>query len=124
MIWSAEDGAYLAQVPELPGCAADGATAEEAFQNLQVVVKEWIETAIEEGRDIPDPFTLEVYAQHAAAARQQLQNQIATVVQQTVDKILQGQPKYPVQNIPNVPSWREGRFDFEAMQKGKTTTNR
>jgi predicted RNase H-like HicB family nuclease len=124
LIWSAEDGAYLAQVPELPGCAADGATPEEAFQNLQVVVKEWIETAVEEGRSLPEPLTLEVIAQHAAAAQQQLQAQIAAVVQQTVEKILQNQPKGIAQNIPNVPSWRDGRFNFEAIPKDKTTINR
>ena len=53
--WSSDDGAFIAEVPELPGCAADGATYEEALGNVQVVIREWIETAEELGREIPQP---------------------------------------------------------------------
>ena len=53
--WSEEDHAFIAEVPELPGCAADGATYEEALGNVQVVIREWIETAEELGREIPQP---------------------------------------------------------------------
>jgi predicted RNase H-like HicB family nuclease len=53
--WSQEDQAYIAEVPELPGCAADGATYQEALSNVEVVIQEWIETAEEEGRPIPEP---------------------------------------------------------------------
>lgn len=53
--WSEEDQAIIAEVPELPGCAADGATYEEALANVQVVINEWIETATELGREIPQP---------------------------------------------------------------------
>ncbi len=53
--WSQEDKAYLAEVPELPGCMADGETYEKALKNVQVIVKEWIETAQKEGRQIPQP---------------------------------------------------------------------
>jgi len=45
----------LAEVPELPGCAADGANYQEAIANAEVVIKEWIETATELGRPIPGP---------------------------------------------------------------------
>lgn len=55
LYWSDEDEAYIAEVPELAGCMADGATAEQALQNSERVVHEWIETAIELGRDIPEP---------------------------------------------------------------------
>jgi predicted RNase H-like HicB family nuclease len=53
--WSDEDQAFIAEVPELPGCAADGATYQEALSNVEVVTKEWIETAKELGRTIPEP---------------------------------------------------------------------
>ncbi|MFH0825621.1 MAG: type II toxin-antitoxin system HicB family antitoxin [Pseudomonadota bacterium] len=51
--WSPADQAFIAEVPELPGCAADGATYQEALANVEVVIREWIETAEELGRDIP-----------------------------------------------------------------------
>jgi predicted RNase H-like HicB family nuclease len=53
--WSSEDQAYIAQVPELPGCAADGATYKEALANAEVIIQEWIETATELKRPIPEP---------------------------------------------------------------------
>jgi predicted RNase H-like HicB family nuclease len=53
--WSDADDAFIAEVPELPGCAADGATYEQAVANVQVIIAEWIETAKELGRPIPEP---------------------------------------------------------------------
>jgi len=53
--WSEEDQAFIAEVPELPGCAADGATRQAALKNVDVVIAEWIETAKKLGRDIPQP---------------------------------------------------------------------
>ncbi len=53
--WSEEDGAFIAQVPELPGCMSDGGTYQDALKNVEVIMKEWIETANELGRDIPSP---------------------------------------------------------------------
>ncbi len=53
--WSQEDHAFIAEVPELPGCASDGATYQEALSNVQVTIQEWIETAKEPGRPIPEP---------------------------------------------------------------------
>lgn len=53
--WSDEDQAYIAEVPELAWCAADGATYQEALANVEVVIDEWIETAKELGRPIPEP---------------------------------------------------------------------
>ena len=55
LYWSAEDNAYIAEVPELAGCIADGSTAAEALRNVERVIKEWIETALDLGRDIPEP---------------------------------------------------------------------
>ena len=53
--WSEEDQAFIAEVPELPGCAADGSTYKEALQNVEVVMQEWIETAKYLKRSIPEP---------------------------------------------------------------------
>lgn len=53
--WSGEDGAFVAEVPELPGCMADGATYQEALTNAETVIQEWIETAKKLGRPIPEP---------------------------------------------------------------------
>ncbi len=60
--WSAEDDAFICEVPELPGCAADGATYHEALQNVEVVIQEWLETARELGRLIPEPKGRLAYA--------------------------------------------------------------
>jgi len=60
--WSEEDEAYIAEVPELSGCIADGATYEEALRNVQVIISEWIETARTLGRGIPSPKGKLTYA--------------------------------------------------------------
>ncbi len=53
--WSAEDDAFIAEVPELLGCVADGATYAEAVANVEIIIDEWIETAKGLGREIPTP---------------------------------------------------------------------
>ncbi|NJN85932.1 MAG: type II toxin-antitoxin system HicB family antitoxin [Leptolyngbyaceae cyanobacterium SL_7_1] len=53
--WSDVDQAFIVEVPELSGCAADGLTYQEAVQNAEMVIQEWIETAKELGRPIPEP---------------------------------------------------------------------
>ena len=55
LYWSKDDRAFIAEVPELPGCAADGKTYQEAVENVEVIMQEWIETARELGRPIPEP---------------------------------------------------------------------
>lgn len=62
LYWSEEDEAYVVEVPELPGCMADGKTYEEAIKNSLTVIKEWIETAKEIGRDLPKPKGRLIYA--------------------------------------------------------------
>jgi predicted RNase H-like HicB family nuclease len=52
--WSEVDRAFIVEVPELSGCAADGKTYQEAVQNVEIVIQEWIETAQELGRPIPE----------------------------------------------------------------------
>lgn len=53
--WSEPDAAYIVEVPELPGCMADGATRAAAVAAAEVVIREWIETARALGRPIPEP---------------------------------------------------------------------
>jgi len=53
--WSEEDQSFIAEVPELASCAADGATYSEALKNVELIIGEWIETATEMGRNIPKP---------------------------------------------------------------------
>jgi predicted RNase H-like HicB family nuclease len=60
--WSEEDQAFVVEVPELPGCMADGATYLEAIANAEVIIREWIETAEELDRSVPEPRGRLVYA--------------------------------------------------------------
>lgn len=53
--WNDEDKAFIAEAPELPGCMADGASYQEAVANIEQVIREWIETALELGRTVPKP---------------------------------------------------------------------
>jgi predicted RNase H-like HicB family nuclease len=62
IFWSEEDNAYVAEVPELPGCMADGKTYQEAITNAERVIQEWIDTATELGRPIPRPKGRLIYA--------------------------------------------------------------
>lgn len=54
IFWSDEDESFVADVPELPGCMADGATYQEALANAEITIREWIETANETGQPIPE----------------------------------------------------------------------
>lgn len=56
LYWSSEDNCFIAEVPELAGCMADGETQEEALKNAETVITEWIETAKLLGREIPQPL--------------------------------------------------------------------
>ena len=60
--WSKSDSAFIAEVPELAGCVADGATYQEALTNVAVIMREWIETAQELGREVPEPRGRLMYA--------------------------------------------------------------
>jgi predicted RNase H-like HicB family nuclease len=55
LYWSQADQSFVAEAPELPGCAADGATYQEAVTNIEIVIREWIDTAQELGRPVPEP---------------------------------------------------------------------
>ncbi len=62
LYWSKDDNAFIAEVPELAGCMADGKTRAEAIQNAETVIEEWIDTARDEGREIPVPRGRLMYA--------------------------------------------------------------
>jgi len=62
IFWSDEDDAFVAEVPELPGCMADGSTYQEALSNAEQIIQEWIETAKKLGRTVPDPRGRLAYA--------------------------------------------------------------
>ena len=62
IFWCENDQCYIAEVPELPGCMADGETQKEALDNSQIIIKEWLETAKDIGREIPVP---QGYLKHA-----------------------------------------------------------
>ena len=60
--WSKQDDRFIAEVPELPGCMADGKTYAETLRNAEEVMREWIDYAKELGREIPEPKGRLVYA--------------------------------------------------------------
>lgn len=62
LYWSREDDVYIAEVPELAGCMADGATYQEALQNAEIIINEWIDTAIALNRYVPEPKGKLMYA--------------------------------------------------------------
>ena len=86
IIWSAEDGAYIAMPMELPGCMADGKTPEEALANLKVIIAEWIDVATEEGRDIPKAMSIQEMAKQNGQALVVQQKKIQQYIQQEVEK--------------------------------------
>ncbi|HWC53750.1 MAG TPA: type II toxin-antitoxin system HicB family antitoxin [Chitinophagaceae bacterium] len=62
LYWSKEDESFIAEVPELSGCMADGKTYSEALEKVQIIIHEWIETAQSLGRPIPEPKGKLMYA--------------------------------------------------------------
>jgi predicted RNase H-like HicB family nuclease len=60
--WSKEDDCFVVEVPELPGCMSDGKTYQEAVSNAEVIIQEWIDTARDLGRPIPEPRGRLMYA--------------------------------------------------------------
>jgi predicted RNase H-like HicB family nuclease len=60
--WSDEDNSFIVEIPELPGCMANGQTYQEAVANAEIIIQEWIETAKDLGRPIPEPKGRSIYA--------------------------------------------------------------
>jgi len=85
LVWSSEDRAWLAQVPELPGCIADGATQEEALSNARLRIAEWVETAQDLGRKVPAALD---YKAMEKANRSKLEAVIGSAIQTQIDRII------------------------------------
>ncbi len=60
--WSKEDKAFIAEIPELLGCMADGQTYQKALDNVEIIAQEWIDTAKQKGRTVPKPKGRLVFA--------------------------------------------------------------
>lgn len=60
--WSEDDARFVVEVPELPGCMADGLTYQEAVSNAEIIIDEWVETARQLGRNVPQPAGRLMYA--------------------------------------------------------------
>jgi predicted RNase H-like HicB family nuclease len=90
IIWSKEDEAFLAQVLELPGCVADGATREEALTNATIAAQNWIDTAKEIGREIPEPVPFEWF-ERSVNSEAQLQKaveiELAKIIPELVKRL-------------------------------------
>lgn len=89
ILWSQEDKAFLAAVPELPGCVADGPTREAALEALGVVLGEWLAVAKKEGRPIPPPLDCAAQAQVFDAFRNSLQEHVQKEVRAAVQRVMQ-----------------------------------
>lgn len=90
IVWSKEDEAFLAQVLELAGCVADGATQEEALANATLAAKNWIDTAKEIGREIPEPAAFEQFegpVDSEAELQRAVENELSKLIPELVKQI-------------------------------------
>lgn len=88
LVWSPEDHAYIASVPELPGCKADGETPELAIAALHDAMREWIEAAHALGRDVPVPMVTEDYEKAQVLWQERLQLYIDSAVNDAVTQVM------------------------------------
>lgn len=94
LVWSSEDGAYIATVPELPGCKADGTTASAALEALNVIIEEWIETAKSLKRPVPPPMDTEAYDKTQKDWQERLQEYVKRETQEAVDRVMKQMAAY------------------------------
>lgn len=106
MVWSDEDQSYIACVPELPGCKADGATPTEALSELEIVVTEWLETAKQEKREIPPAMSTAQYEKAAQKFRESVREQIKREVENAVSNIMRDLPEFAGRKDP-ADFWKE-----------------
>jgi predicted RNase H-like HicB family nuclease len=87
--WSKDDEAYIGHVIELPGCVADGTSHEELLKNLEATIDEWIETATELGRKIPDPIDYRSFEEAGDEFNRRLEQHVRREVETAVQRVLQ-----------------------------------
>jgi predicted RNase H-like HicB family nuclease len=88
IIWSDEDQAYIATALGLAGCLADGETPESAMQNLKVIIGEWVETAQDQNRPIPVPFSAQTMAKFQLELLQVQQQRLQEFIQMQVSQLV------------------------------------
>ena len=88
IVWSKEDEAYLAFIPELPGCIADGPTPEEALKEIRVVAEEWVDVAGQEGRKVPSPRSFEDCEKQFKKFQEDVQKHIHTAISKIVETVV------------------------------------
>ncbi len=121
IIWSREDGAYVAAPFELPGCAADGQTPEEALANLRIVIGEWIEVAKEEGRDIPEPMSREDFEKVRDAFQRETERRMREQIERTVNALVNAAVEKIIQELwrsRQQPDYLYGGFSRELVPTG------
>jgi predicted RNase H-like HicB family nuclease len=84
LVWSQEDEAFIARALELPGCVAHGETREEAVEQIQIAIENWIDTAKSMGRKVPQPISLEEFEQRGANAEGEQQQNLKFAIQKAV----------------------------------------
>jgi predicted RNase H-like HicB family nuclease len=89
MYWSTEDEAFVAYALELPGCVADGSTKDEAIKNLEIVISEWIETAKELGREVPEPMDAVQHERSFQEFQESIRLYVKREVETAVSRVLQ-----------------------------------
>ena len=98
LFWSNEDKAYLAVVPELPGCMADGKTPEAALKNVRIIQAMWIDVATEEKRQIPKPMAAEDYEQYSLKLQQRkrlsIEKKVVRMAKELVGNVLKSEGEY------------------------------
>ena len=89
-VWSEEDEAFVATVPELPGCKADGPTPVAAINALDVIISEWIETAKEQNREVPPPCSMKDFEIAVEKFWEERSKEVKEEVEQIVQRLMQG----------------------------------
>ena len=126
IVWSTEDSAYIAVVSDLPGCMADGKTPEQALANARQIIKEWIEVAKEEKRQIPPPLSAQDIGrmirqqmiEEQKLIMTQLEKAAKAMMPEMIDHLKQQlQAKSPARN-----PWARGGIPYDDLESIKAAS--